>query len=109
MPPQKNQIILICLFLSITTLIAFWQLKDNDFVNYDDYKYIVDNPHVKEGFDASTVAWAFTNYHVGHWHPLTWLSFILDYKLYGLNPSGYHLTNLFLHVINTLLLFLLFT
>ncbi|HYA13948.1 MAG TPA: hypothetical protein VEF33_06380, partial [Syntrophales bacterium] len=109
MPAQKNQIIIICLFLSVATLAAFWQVKDHEFVNYDDNRYIVDNTHIRKGFNASTIAWAFANYDVGHWHPITWLSFILDYKLYGLNPSGYHLTNLFLHVINTLLLFLLFS
>jgi hypothetical protein len=84
-------------------------VKDHEFTNYDDNLYVTENPHVQAGFTFESIKWAFTNHHVGHWHPLTWLSFMLDYKLYGLNPSGYHLTNLFLHVINTLLLFLLFT
>ncbi|HYA14806.1 MAG TPA: hypothetical protein VEF33_10755, partial [Syntrophales bacterium] len=98
----------IILSLVILTLTIYWQVKNHEFTNYDDNLYVTENPHVQAGFTFETIKWAFANYDVGHWHPLTWLSFILDYKLYGLNPSGYHLTNLFLHVINTMLLFFLF-
>jgi tetratricopeptide (TPR) repeat protein len=93
--------------LVLVTVAAFWQVKDNDFVHYDDPPYITENVFVQSGLNAKTVVWAFTNVSfAGYWHPVTWLSHLLDYQLFGLDPRWHHLTNLWFHLLNTLLLFL---
>ena len=76
-----------------------------DFVGLDDRDYVVENPHVLGGLTAENVAWAFTTTEQSNWHPVTWLSLMLDAELGG-GPGGYHLTNIVLHLVNTLLLFL---
>ena len=96
---------IIYLFLVLITLAVFWQVHSFDFVRYDDDKYVTENRHVQSGLTKNSIFWAFTSIDENNWHPLTWLSHILDYLLYGPNPAGHHLTNLFLHIINTLLLF----
>lgn len=104
----KTLKLLICLFLVLVTLVAFWQVKNNGFINLDDDLYVTDNPHVKKGLTLRGILWAFTTMHSGYWHPMTWLSHLFVYDLFGLNPVGHHIANLLLHVANTLLLFLLF-
>jgi Flp pilus assembly protein TadD len=99
---------IICLFLTLATLAVFWQVRHHDFINLDDPLYVSKNLHVQQGLNGKSVLWAFTNGHAGFWIPLTWISFMLDFELWGLNPGGYHLTNLIFHIANTLLLFLLF-
>jgi tetratricopeptide (TPR) repeat protein len=74
-------------------------------IAYDDYQYVTKNVHVQKGLSPESISWAFTTTDAGFWHPLTWLSLMLDYQLYGLNAGGYHWTNLLLHIISTLLLF----
>src|SRR5208337_2423878 len=69
--------------------------------------YILENQHVQQGLNLQSVAWAFTGYYAGNWHPLTWISHMADWSLYGKNPAGYHITNLCLHAANSVLLFLL--
>ncbi|MGA2092463.1 MAG: glycosyltransferase family 39 protein [Sedimentisphaerales bacterium] len=102
---KKHQLLLICLTLTVATLIAYEPIRHNDFVEYDDYKYITENPNVQTGLTQESINWAFTSFHASNWHPLTWLSHMLDYQLYGLKPMGHHITNLLLHIANTLLLF----
>jgi hypothetical protein len=97
----------ICLFLVLTTLAVFWSVKDYEFIHYDDDLYMVDNSRVQDGLTTESIKWAFTATHTGNWYPLTWLSLMLDYELYGLNPAGYHWSNLLFHIANTLLLFFL--
>ena len=97
----------ISLFLTLATLAVFWQVRHHDFIDLDDCMYVTQNVHVQKGLSPHSIAWAFTSFDAGFWIPLTWLSFMLDFELYGLNAGGYHLTNLFFHVLNTLLLFLL--
>jgi tetratricopeptide (TPR) repeat protein len=87
-------------------LVLFWQVQYHEFINYDDYEYVIDNPNVRYGFSIKGLAWAFTTDYAANWHPLTWLSHMLDCELYGLNPRGHHLNSLILHIINTLLLFM---
>jgi len=101
----KNTHIRISLFLILITLVVFWQLPSHDFVNIDDSVYVTKNPFIKEGFTAKSIKWAFTSFHAEFWHPITWLSYMLDSELHGMNPGGYLLTNLILHMISTLLLF----
>jgi Flp pilus assembly protein TadD len=92
--------------LVIGTMILYWQTASHDFVNYDDDKYVVRNPQVQAGLTKESFLWAFTTGHASNWHPLTWLSHMLDVQLFGLNPKGHHLVNVFFHVLNTVLLFL---
>jgi len=99
-------ILLTSLFLIVVILAAFEQVRTCAFINLDDNVYVTDNRHIQDGLTIQGVTWAFTTIHGGHWHPLTWLSHMLDCQLYGLKPSGHHLTNLAFHIANTLLLFL---
>jgi protein O-mannosyl-transferase len=98
----------VCLLLIVSTLIVFWPATHYDFLNYDDPDYFTSNPHVLSGLTPANVAWAFTTGHASNWHPLTWLSLMLDAQIGGGNPFGPHLTNLFFHAVNAALLFLLF-
>ena len=94
------------LILLIATIGVFWQVQDHNFITLDDASYVTDNRHVRQGLTKAGFAWAFSTFHAANWHPLTWLSHMLDCQLYGLNPAGHHLTSLFFHVANILLLFL---
>jgi protein O-mannosyl-transferase len=100
---QLNAIILIG--LSILALFAYRGVAGNDFINYDDPAYVTENRHVKEGISADNLIWAFTASYVSNWHPLTWVSLMLDRQLFGMNPGGYHWTNAVLHWSGGLLLF----
>lgn len=92
--------------LALITLVAFWGLWLNQFVHYDDNRYILENPNVVTGITARNLTWAFNVGYGGNWHPLTWMSHMLDCTLFGLNPAGHHAINLALHITNTILLFL---
>lgn len=96
---------LLCLTLTLAAFFAFQKVLQYDFVDYDDYRYVVNNPHVNTGFSYGSVIWAFTSSHASNWHPLTWISHMLDCELFGLDPFGHHLVNLFFHIANSLLLF----
>ncbi len=98
---------ILCLLLVAATLAVYNPVNRNAFVNFDDDHYITGNPHVLAGLNWDTVKWAFTNYYEANWHPLTWLSHALDAQLFGLNPVGHHYTNVILHALNAVLLFLL--
>ena len=100
--------LIICLCLVSACLLVYWQVQHNDFINYDDELYVTQNPHVTQGLTGENMVWAFSSGYATNWHPLTWLSHMLDCELYGLNPRGHHWTNLQIHVANTLLLFLIF-
>ena len=103
----RRQTVLVCLVLLIATLTVYWQVGRFDFVNYDDPGYITGNDHVKSGLTLKGLIWSFQTTGLSNWHPLTWLSFMLDIELYGLNAGGHHLTSVLFHIVNTLLLFLL--
>ena len=102
---QNQKKLLIIFILILCTLVVYWQVKDFNFVGYDDELYITENSHIQSGLTINGVVWAFTTFKAGNWHPLTWLSHMLDIELYGLNPMGHHWTNLQIHLTNTLLLF----
>jgi protein O-mannosyl-transferase len=93
------------LILIVLTLSVYWQVLDFGFLNFDDNRYVTQNTHVNKGLTLKGVIWAFTQPYVSNWHPVTWLSHMLDFNIYGSNPSGHHLTNLLFHIANTLLLF----
>jgi Flp pilus assembly protein TadD len=103
----KPSVIAVCLGLALVTAILYWPIISHDFVTIDDQEYIQENPHVTPGLTWSGVSWAFETGYASNWHPLTWVSHMLDCTLYGLRPGGHHLTNLLLHAADTLLLFLL--
>jgi protein O-mannosyl-transferase len=103
---NKNRSFLICLVLTLATAAVFYQVCTYDFVNYDDQIYVYENPNIQAGITLKAIKWAFTTGYANFWHPLTLLSYMLDWQLFGSNPAGYHLTNLIFHIANTLLLFL---
>ena len=100
---------LICLCLIAAVFSVYWQTLGNDFTNFDDNVYVTQNDHVKSGLSIKGLAWAFSTNYASNWHPLTWLSHMFDYQLFDSNPAGHHLTNLFLHMVNTLMLFMVLT
>jgi hypothetical protein len=102
---ERRSFILVCLGLALITLAVYWPIMHDDFVNFDDRQYIVENPHVNSGVTASNIAWAFKSGEASNWHPLTWISHMIDCSLFGLNPAGHHFGNLFFHIVNTLLVF----
>jgi tetratricopeptide (TPR) repeat protein len=102
---NRRKLILVYAGLVLVTVVAYLPVCTNGFANYDDNVYVTNNENVKNGFTGQSLFWAFTSNHAENWHPLAWLSHILDYQLFGLNPLGHHLTSVLLHIINTLLLF----
>lgn len=92
--------------LAASVILAYWPVGGYAFIDFDDNDYVWRNPQVTAGVTWPGIAWAFTHFFKGNWHPVTWLSHMLDVQLYGLSAGGHHLTNLIFHVANTLLLFL---
>jgi len=103
---RKHATLLLCLSLAILVLATFHAVRNFDFITYDDGVYVTENPRVREGLTSQGIVWAFGATDAGFWQPLTWLSLMADARLYRLNPSGYHWTNLLIHLASTLLLFL---
>src|ERR1039458_6953329 len=100
------QVAVVCLVLALSTLLTFQGVRHNGFLTYDDMDYVGQNLDVHHGITIESIEWAFTTRRVSNWHPLTWISHMVDWSLYGNNPAGHHLTNLFLHTANAILLFL---
>jgi hypothetical protein len=96
----------VCGLLVLLVLVVFGPTCGHEFVNFDDDEYVYENDHVRAGLTIQGIAWALTAFHASNWHPLTWLSHMLDCQLYGMNPGGHHLTNVFLHVAASIVLFL---
>lgn len=103
---SRHQTLIICLGLVFITLAVYWRVAGFDFINYDDNEYVTDNPWVGMGLKKESILWAFTTYHAANWHPLTWISHMTDCQLFGLWGGGHHLTSLLIHILNTVLLFL---
>lgn len=97
--------VIVTVLLALATLAAYWQVRNFDFVNYDDNIYVYENPHIQGGLTLESIKWAFTAGYASFWHPLTWLSIMLDHQLFGNAPGWMHLTNALLHLASTLLLF----
>jgi protein O-mannosyl-transferase len=97
--------LLVCLLLLAATLAVYSQVRQYGFVNFDDPYYVVNNSHVQAGLTAGGVAWAFTTFDTANWFPLTWLSHMADYQLFGLDSGWHHLSNVLLHALAALLLF----
>jgi tetratricopeptide (TPR) repeat protein len=102
---SKKPIPFIAVLLILITVAAYENVRNHEFINFDDDIYVTDNQIVKEGLTLKGISWALGFNKSGYWQPLTWLSHMLDCELYGLNPGRHHLTNLMIHLANTLLLF----
>ncbi|MEY2489098.1 MAG: protein O-mannosyl-transferase [Verrucomicrobiota bacterium] len=96
----------VCVFLAAITWLVFGQTLRHDFVNVDDVDYVLKNLEVTRGLTSDGAIWAFTHFHASNWHPVTWISHMLDCQFYGLSPGGHHLTNVLLHTATAILLFL---
>ena len=107
---HKYRTIFACLLLFVATIVVYYPVQNNDFVNFDDDIYVYENRNVKEGLTLEGIKWAFSLSvdNRTYWHPLTWISHMLDCELFGLKPGRHHLTSLTIHILNTLLLFILF-
>ena len=105
-PDRKSADFGMCVLLVVLVFLIFGQTCWFGFVDYDDDLYVFDNPHVLHGLTLRGIGWAFTYGEIGHWHPLTWISHMLDVQLFGAGPAGQHLTNVILHAANAVLLFL---
>src|SRR5580704_15685016 len=101
--------LVICLLLACVTIAIYAQTVTHGYLAYDDDQYVYENHWVKAGLTASNVAWAFTTFFYANWHPLTWISYMLDFSMWGENPGAQHLVNVAFHVGSTLLLFLVLT
>jgi len=104
---NKTLKVAICIFLMVATFCIYSQVQDHEFINFDDDQYVTKNSIIQAGLTAESIIRVFTNVHFSLWIPITSLSYIIDYEIYGLNPKGYLLTNLFFHIANSLLLFLI--
>ncbi len=103
--PRKFYFLMICVVLAVATGSLYWQVQGFDFVNYDDQAYVEDNEIVRKGLTREGFVWAFTTDKTGYWHPLTWLSLMLDCELARSVTRTCHTTNVLIHIANTLLLF----
>lgn len=105
LPATHGAVVGICALLAGLTWLVFGQTLRHQFITYDDPQYVYANPDVAAGLSLAGVSWAFTHTIAGNWHPLTTISHMLDCQLYGLNPAGHHFTNVLLHTVAVILLF----
>ncbi|HXU78337.1 MAG TPA: hypothetical protein VN794_17315, partial [Methylomirabilota bacterium] len=108
-PVSSRQRLVLSLALFALVTAVFSPALRNGFVSYDDGTYVTANAHVRAGLTLDGITWAFRSTQGSNWHPLTWISHMLDCQVYGLRPWGHHLTNILLHAFNSALVFLLLT
>jgi Tfp pilus assembly protein PilF len=106
--PGIGRELFICLFIIVATYCVYQQVGGHEFVTFDDGLYVTENLQVKNGLNLENIVWSFTTTHSSNWHPLTWMSHMLDVSLFGMNPGSHHLVNVFFHLANSLLLFRVF-
>jgi len=99
--------LVVCFLLAGLTLLCYWPVFSHQFVCFDDEHYLFDSGYVAKGLTRQGTVWALRTGYFSNWHPLTWLSYMLDAQIFGMNPGGFHFTNLVFHIANSLLLFLL--
>src|SRR5512137_1751055 len=104
---SQNRRLDICVIiaLALVTAALYGQVIGHSFIGYDDPDYVTDNPIVQKGLSGEGFTWAFTTFKLANWHPLTWLSHMLDVQLFGMNPGPHHLVSVLFHVLNTILVF----
>jgi len=103
---KKNYSYLIILFLMVASLAAFGRTAGNDFINFDDPRYITENSDIQSGIHYENIQWAFTSFVESHWIPLTLMSHMLDWTLFGADASGHHIVSMLLHMGAVIFLFL---
>jgi protein O-mannosyl-transferase len=96
----------LCMFVFVVIVSVFYPVTGDKFINYDDNDYVTHNPHVQGGLTWPQLLWAFRNTDTGNWHPLTWISHMVDCQIYGSNAWGHHLTSVLIHAANAVLLLL---
>jgi tetratricopeptide (TPR) repeat protein len=104
---SRQKKIIIILGLVLLVLAAYWQVKNFEFVNYDDQIYVTQNFQTQSGITRESIAYTFTDLRTSNWHPLTMISHMLDWQLFGEKAGGHHWTSVIIHIFNTVLLFLL--
>ncbi len=104
--PPCTPLYLVVVGLAILILSVYWQVGGYSFIGFDDDIYVYENPHVQRGLIKDNVKWAFTTFHASNWHPLTWLSYMVDTELFGSSAAWHHRMNMLCHLLNTELLFL---
>ncbi len=107
-PTGQLPVRVICILLLLAVIALYFRVVYFEFVNFDDQMYVTENPVVQHGLSSQGVIYVFTSTAAEFWHPLTWLSHMLDYELYGPRAGGHHLTSVFLHAANTVILFFIF-
>lgn len=105
---KNNNNFIFYMLLTCLVLLIYSQIIGHDFVSIDDHVYVTSNSYVQNGFCQASIKWALTTFYAEFWHPITWFSLMLDTELFGINPAGYHFTNMLLHLLNTILLFSIF-
>ncbi len=99
--------LIVCGFVLLAIGLVFGQTIRHEFINFDDDVYVYHNPSLAGGLTVGGITWAFTTTYANFWHPMTWMSYLLDFQLYGLKPWGYHLTNVLLHAATAIILLLI--
>lgn len=102
---SRLQPVAVSVVLFLLVAAVFWPATGYQFVNFDDPQYVTENTHVQAGLTRSSLQWALRSTETGNWHPLTWLSHLLDCQAFGMRPRGHHLTSVLLHAVNAVLLF----
>jgi Flp pilus assembly protein TadD len=103
---ERRSAFFVSALLALAVLAVFGRVAGHGFLTYDDNEYVTGNAEVRSGLTLHGIAWAFTATQAHNWHPLTWISHMLDVQVYGLDPAGHHVTSVLLHAVNTVLLFL---
>src|SRR5690348_3735521 len=106
---HRRALIGVCIFLTLAIWLVFGQTLHHEFINFDDDRYVYQNPDIRRGLTADGLKGLLTHSHARLWHPLTTLTHMIDCQVYGLNPGGHHFTNVVLHNIASVLLFLVLT
>jgi tetratricopeptide (TPR) repeat protein len=99
---KSKNLLFVSFLISFITILVYLPSLQNDFVNWDDDKYVYENPNIQH-IGLRSIHWMFTTFHAANWHPLTWFSHAIDYAIWGLNPMGHHLTSIIFHGLNTFL------
>ena len=105
---QQRNVILVIASLILVSFVLYWPIVGFGFIDYDDPDYITNNYFVRQGITLEGIKWAFSHTFANNWHPITWLSHMVDVELFGLKPSGHHFVNILLHTTNSVLVFLCF-
>src|ERR1041385_6801523 len=104
---RMRRALLLSALIVLATVVAYWPIRDAGFLNFDDNQYVTANPKVFNGFTVEGFRWAFTTFHAANWHPITWLSHMLDCQCFGSHAAAHHWMNVGIHAANAVLMFFL--